>query len=229
VLVKQKFLTEEKSIFDDAVFNAVVAFQELYRSRILALYNLVKGTGFVGPSTREYMNGMIDCFQTVASCGGQQFVRAQYIKIPSSGYSWVSWKEIEIYDDKGAKMTPVSATAQYVWNNYPSDGQPHNAELVYDGNVSTAWGAGETNPGCNWNTGAAGRAGCGVGGQSAWISLNMGALKNISKMRLLTNNNPSPSPMKHQILLSPNNEQYTPFASFNGNILTDNWLETACR
>jgi len=62
VLVSDGELTSEQSAFNTTMFDAVVAYQEKYADQILTPSGLDKGTGFVGPSTRAYMN------KTVLSC-----------------------------------------------------------------------------------------------------------------------------------------------------------------
>lgn len=136
-------------------------------------------------------------------------VSARYIKVQSASRSWIAWREIEIYDAQGNKITPVSVTAQHTWDNSyifsPSDNVPHGANLAIDGNSNTIWNAGETAPGCNWLlTDRANRDGCGIGNQSAWILIDLGSAKNISKVRLLTENNPNPANATHTVLISAN-------------------------
>lgn len=52
------------SYFSEAVASAVTAFQEKYRSEILAPNGLSHGTGYVGPSTRTKLNTLYGCGTT---------------------------------------------------------------------------------------------------------------------------------------------------------------------
>src|SRR3989338_245621 len=48
-------------LFDETLASAVSAFQEKYRSEILAPQGLVAGTGYVGPATRAKLNSLYGC------------------------------------------------------------------------------------------------------------------------------------------------------------------------
>ena len=61
VLVLEGFLTKTQNNFDTSVFNAVVSYQEKYAANILSPVGLTQGTGYVGPSTRAYINSHLSC------------------------------------------------------------------------------------------------------------------------------------------------------------------------
>ncbi len=67
VLVAERLLEGTQSIFDSEVQQAVIAYQERYASSILTPNGLTRGTGFVGPSTRAYINSHATC--TVSGTG----------------------------------------------------------------------------------------------------------------------------------------------------------------
>lgn len=154
-------------------------------------------------------------------------VSFRYLKVQTVvSRSWVAWREIEAYDASGNKLTPVDATAQYTWRNYPFDGQDHGPKLAIDGNTDTVWNAGETAPNCNWfGTSAADRMGCGVGNQSAWIQVDFGSIKDVSKIRLLTENTPNPAAADHVLYISSDGQNYTKLYEFKGDIKSNTWLE----
>lgn len=56
VLLKEGFLYSAQTNFDQTVFSAVVQYQEKYAAQILTPVGLSKGTGFVGPATRNFIN-----------------------------------------------------------------------------------------------------------------------------------------------------------------------------
>lgn len=67
--------------FDEQTAAAVVGFQEQYRSEVLAPYSLVRGTGFVGVSTRAKLNALFGCVVTIPP---SQSVSLRIISAPSS-------------------------------------------------------------------------------------------------------------------------------------------------
>ena len=153
-------------------------------------------------------------------------VSFRYLKVQTVvSRSWVAWREIEVYDASGNKITPANATAQYTWRNYPSDGQDHGPKLAIDGNSNTVWNAGETAPNCNWfGTSATDRMGCGSGNQSAWIQIDLGSVKDVSKIRLLTENSPNPASADHVLYVSSDGQSYTKLYEFKGDIKSNTWL-----
>lgn len=61
VLVTEGFLSQTQGIFDKTVFAAVFAFQNKHADTILYPLGLKFGTGFVGASTRAYINSNYNC------------------------------------------------------------------------------------------------------------------------------------------------------------------------
>ncbi len=68
VLVKDGELSTQQSVFDQTVFDAVVKYQEKYAAQILTPQGVTQGTGFVGASTRSFMNNQLAA-QTSVSVG----------------------------------------------------------------------------------------------------------------------------------------------------------------
>src|SRR3989344_1360052 len=64
VLNKEGLLSGKTDIFDEEVASAVVGLQEKYKSEILTPNNLVRGTGYVGISTRAKLNRLYGCGTT---------------------------------------------------------------------------------------------------------------------------------------------------------------------
>lgn len=146
----------------------------------------------------------------------------RYLKVETTENGWVSWREIEIYNENGQKITPVSATASdtYDQNSLPwSTNTPAYPRYVYDGNYETAWNSGETNPTCKGNWTSA----CPPSLRSAWIKVDLGSVKNVSKIRLMKNGENSSHSTK--ISISTDNNNYTNIATFNAPALDRQWLE----
>lgn len=116
-----------------------------------------------------------------------EFGSARYIKVDMTRSGWIAWREVEVYDKNGKKITPAGATVSCDWCNYPAKNQEQRvsspgSQGAIDNNPSTNWNAGETAPGCNWISGG----GCLPTSQrSAWIKLDLGSAKNVGKVRLL--------------------------------------------
>jgi hypothetical protein len=112
----------------------------------------------------------------------------RYFKISTTEQGWVSWREIEAYDTNGQKIAIASAAASAVY-----DGQwqsptvpPQVAANAIDGRSDTVWNAGETAPGCSQ---ASYGINCPSSMRSAYIILDLGSVKNVSKIRLQENGN----------------------------------------
>lgn len=67
LLARKGFIESGQSIFDTEVREAVVAYQEEKSAFILAPAGLTLGTGFVGPSTRAYINTHENCGTSTGS------------------------------------------------------------------------------------------------------------------------------------------------------------------
>lgn len=157
----------------------------------------------------------------------QGSVSLRYLRVQTTvSRSWVAWREIEVYDQAGAKLTPAGATASATWRNYPGNAAEHAASFAIDGNPATVWNAGETAPNCNWfGVGYYDRIGCGIGGQSAWIDVDLGSVKQVTKVRLLTENSPSPAAATHRLLAKGSSGDFQQIYEFTGNIRSSTWLE----
>jgi len=93
----------------------------------------------------------------------------RYLRIETTENAWVSWFEVELYDQNNNKITPVTATASSYWyTQVPS--------LAIDGNLLTAWNSGETT--CPSST-------CPGAVRSAWIMIDLGSPKAVSRVRML--------------------------------------------
>lgn len=123
----------------------------------------------------------------------------RYIKIetPSSN-SWIAWREVEIYDAKGSRVTPITATASSVYKE-------NSAEKAYDGDVGTVWNSG-------------------LYGNGA-IVLDLGSDQQISKIRLLPANFPNPASTAHYVRgKSAGGSSFDPITNFSGQIFDNQWL-----
>lgn len=293
-LVKEGLISTPKSSFDTEVYTAVIAYQERYASSVLSPVGLSRGSGFVGPSTRNFINSRITCAST--STGGtttgatntntasglqsqianlqslidsllaqinggtttssgsgttntgivtvpttfspSQTVRGpvsfRYLKVDTKSRSWVAWREIEVYDLQGNKITPTNGQVSCEWcnNSYFRDGNSGGPNKVYDGNVSSAWNAGETAPGCNWSQLSFTLEACFAANstpsnmsRSAWIVLDYGSMRNVSKIRLLTENDPNPARAEHIISVGNNSNPSGQIAAFGGLVPANTWIE----
>jgi hypothetical protein len=123
----------------------------------------------------------------------------RYLRIRTPGSnSWASWREIESYNTTGVKVTPssASATASYGPANLPGN--------VYDGNITTDWNAGTT---------------------IATITIDYGSVKDFTRIRMFTNNEPSPATVTHYVETSTDGVTFTPLTSFGNSITTSTWLQ----
>ncbi|OGE78219.1 MAG: hypothetical protein A2751_03625 [Candidatus Doudnabacteria bacterium RIFCSPHIGHO2_01_FULL_46_14] len=120
----------------------------------------------------------------------------RYIKVQSSSNSWIAWHEIQAIDTSGNILTPVSCSAS---GNYLSSCQD-----VYPGRGSY-WNAGD------W---------------SGWITLDYGANKFISQIKLLPSNSPNPASGTHEIFaMADGGSGYgSPIKTFSGAYYDQQWL-----
>ncbi|MEK7212379.1 MAG: hypothetical protein AAB686_01750, partial [Patescibacteria group bacterium] len=142
----------------------------------------------------------------------------RYLKIETTEPGWVSWREIEAYDEAGNKVAPVAAAASSDWRAP----HPHNAigpSGVYDGKDWTVWNAGETNPACIGGYNPS----CPTSSRSAWIQLDYGSPKQIAKIRLLETGDQYPETDKFYI--SNDNVSYSYVGQFSGAIRDNTWIE----
>lgn len=148
----------------------------------------------------------------------------RYLKIDSSSNSWISWREIEVYDGSGSKIIPTSITASCTLCNYPGNPATTSPDKVYDGDLDSVWNAGETAPGCNWLVPDKHCPG-GSATRVAWIQLDLGSVKNVSRVKLMTDNYPNPASATHKVLIGSNGDNFTEVARFSGNVFANRWLE----
>jgi hypothetical protein len=120
------------------------------------------------------------------------------IETPSSN-SWVAWREIEIYDSAGQKLAISSATAT-------SEYRESVTARAYDGNINTVWNSGSYN--------------------NAGITIDLGGEKNVSKIRLLPANYPSPASTTHYIRgKTASDTSFKNLTIFGGLIKDNEWWE----
>ncbi len=120
------------------------------------------------------------------------------IETPSSN-SWVAWREIEVYDDAGQKLAISSASAT-------SEYRESVTARAYDSNVNTVW-----NSGSYYNAG---------------ITLDLGAEKKVSKIRILPANYPSPASTTHYLRgKSASDISFKDITTFGGLIKDNEWWE----
>lgn len=111
--------------FDEYVASAVVQFQEKYASEILAPFNLKRGTGYVGPSTRKKLNALYGCSETSAQPsitvtspnGGETWqIGSSYdIKWDSVGLNKIN---IELWDTSTNRSTIIAKDINAVLGKY---------------------------------------------------------------------------------------------------------------
>lgn len=163
----------------------------------------------------------------------------RYLKVESTSGSWIAWREIKIYDGNNQEIKPVNATVTSQWCTAADQkAVPQlcpagatdccNPPNVYDGNENTLWNSGGQNSDGSvrkcltyfpqsmvcmaWAP------------QTAWIKLDLGEVKNISKIRLLTENSPNPVQASHKLLISSDGVNFSSIHEFSGNISSNTWL-----
>lgn len=158
----------------------------------------------------------------------------RYLKVDTKSRSWIAWREIEVYDLQGNKITPTSGQVSCEWcnNNYFRDSNSGGANKTYDGNVMTAWNAGETAPGCDWSKLNETIDACIAANiddtkmsRVGWIVLDYGSMRNVSKIRMMTENNPNPSNAQHIISVGNSSNPSSQIAAFGGQVPAGTWIE----
>ena len=139
----------------------------------------------------------------------------RFLKIETTKQGWISWREIEAYDENGNKVIPVSVNA------LNGGWQPLNSgpEKAIDGNLHTAWNSGETNPSCYPNYGP----NCPESTRQAWFIIDYGSPKRIVKIRLLPNGDAYTQTDKYYI--SNDNLSYKYINEFSGIVRDNRWIE----
>jgi hypothetical protein len=149
--------------------------------RILTMYNVILQNGMpIIPTTPTptATPTPVTPVSTVPATSPQQF---RYLKVSTTENYWVSWREIEVYDLAGNRIPNITAVASATYGS-------EVAGRVLDSNLSTVWNAGETNPSCIFPTGISALA-CPTSSRSAWIQLDLGSVKDVSKVVLVQNAN----------------------------------------
>ncbi len=167
-LVNEGLLATPTANFDSTVSDAVTAYQQKHASQILTPLGLSSGTGIVGASTRNYLNSHTNCSSPAGFLGSFRYLRIDMLR-----NEWLVLNEIEIYGATGSKITPASISASSVYAN-------QSAQLAVDGNYDTYWDSGETNSYCTSQC----SSDCQSATRSAYIVIDLGAVKNVSKIRL---------------------------------------------
>ncbi len=166
----------------------------------------------------------------------------RFVKISTKENGWVSWREIELYEKKVVSTTspatvgtcyvlpngstncnggssvstttietkinilPSKITAQsFIFSGSPADVAPSKA---VDGNIETAWNAGETNIPCR----TPGTRGCPGAVREADFVIDLGKIKNISRIRLVENGDTITEVAT--VYVSNNGKDYTELTKF---------------
>jgi hypothetical protein len=140
----------------------------------------------------------------------------RYLKIDATKVaSWVAFREIEVYDQNGQKINLVNAKGSSgSW--VPQNSGP---EKAIDGNPNTAWNAGETNPECMVNYGPS----CPNSSRNAWIVVDLGSSKQVSKIRVLEMGDQTSSTLKFYV--SNDDRSYNYVGEFSGAVRDNTWIE----
>ncbi len=157
-------------------------------------------------------------YDTVAYGSGESLGNTRYVRIETVEKGWVSWREIEIYDSNGTKLKPTSLKVPFgiPLNIAPASVSPDKA---FDGDTNTAWNATETNLSC---TGIYSSS-CPSAVRNAYIDIDLGSEKNISKIRLMQNGGTWSEVTK--VYVSSNRSKFTEVAKFEYPMRDMEWLE----
>ena len=180
-LSKAGFLktTPLPSVFNFSVDSAVRAYQEANKAEILTPLSLNSGTGIVSERTRASLNkqclvtnDFVD--NTPTSNIDQNNMAFRYLKVSSTDRYWIGFHEVEVYDKSGQKIPAINVSAT-------SANGAYLATNATDGNYGTMWNAGETNPNCIEAYGPE----CPTSDRSASITLDLGSVKNVGRIRVV--------------------------------------------
>ncbi len=119
-------------------------------------------------------------------------ISGRYLRVrtPSSN-SWVSWREITLYDAAGNRVTPVNATVSSDWQGANYAKGPGGA---YDGQGWTTWNSGQYN---------------------GTITLDYGRVVDFASLWILPEQTPNPPNTIYNFEVSNDNVNYTPIAAIN--------------
>lgn len=215
----------DSKIFNEEIQEAVRDYQVKYRSEILDRASLTEPTGIVGVLTREHLNNR--CKNGVSSNVDDPITNTpvsidpnnmsfRFMKISTVENGWVSWREVEAYEKKTNPNETVSESKinilpskikanSFVFSGNPADVTPSKA---VDGNIETAWNAGETNLACR----VPGAKGCPGAVREADFIVDFGKIKNISKIRLIENGDTITEVVK--VYVSNNGKDFTELTTF---------------
>jgi hypothetical protein len=225
ILVDEGLLGQVQNNFDDTVYQAVISYQEKYADSILTPVGVSRGTGFVGPSTRGFINRRIVCNQGASTSvenqtSGTDPMTFRYLKLDTTKGGWVSWREIEAYDANGTLVKPVASTASCVMCGYTTGQANALANLAYDGNSSTSWNAGET---LSWCGPTQPNMACNTATRHDWIQLDYGKNVTFSKIRALPNGNSGDEVTK--VLTSKDGSKFTELTKIVAPTIDNQWIE----
>ncbi len=126
--------------FDEYTASAVVGFQEKYREDILARWGLVRGNGFVGPSTRTKLNELYGCDRLRPPVRRPVAVRPSITVLsPNGGERWVAGKTYTIQWNKNNLPADTNwrIFIDFMWEKTPHDRVQQSIfkELPNSGNI----------------------------------------------------------------------------------------------
>jgi hypothetical protein len=235
ILIKEGLMDKfEGNVYNSSMQSAVSRFQEKYKEDILLPLDLARGTGIFATRTRDYitrnrLNCNLDTTTPTpsgtddASVGGNgEPMSFRYLKVSSFEKGWVSWREIEVYGEDNQKLTGIRATASATYDGTWQSPRinPTVASNVLDGNSDTVWNAGETNSACNAGVYS---IDCPNSPRSAWILLDLGSVKKVSRIRLQENGQTLTEESRLQI--SNRGTVFKDLTKFTQPIADSEWLE----